>query len=306
MARRRSTLPGITIIVAALGIVAASAALSLVLAMFVFDAPVPHIKSWQDLQHQTIRLSRIKRHIYWQNGFTLPGTPDFKALDRRLTSRGLKLGVPVFIRIFKREFELELWMKRDGRFHLFATYPICKWSGRLGPKIKHGDRQSPEGFYTVSAGAMNPASRWHRSFNLGFPNAYDRQHRRTGAYLMVHGGCSSIGCYAVTDDAIDEIWKLVTAAHQAGQRRFHVHVYPFRMTAVNLFLYADPRWQSFWHDLKNGHDAFEKTRLPPKIFACKRRYVVTAVNDAQSDGEHSIYRACPPQKVRFVTSRVAD
>jgi len=283
------------LIAAVLGIIITFVVAAAAIAMMVFDAPWPKLNSWQDVKHQSIRLTRLTRYMYWTYGFNLPGTPDFQALEQRLASQNLKLGAPVFMRIFKQEFKLELWMKRDGRFHLFATYPICKWSGRLGPKLKTGDRQSPEGFYTVSAGAMNPASRWHRSFNLGFPNAYDRQHHRTGAYLMVHGGCSSIGCYAVTNDAIDEIWKLTTAAFKAGQGRFHVHVYPFRMTAINRFLHADPRWEQFWSDLKNGYDAFEKTRLPPKIFACRRRYVVMANNNARSDGEHAIQRACPPR-----------
>ena len=99
------------------------------------------------------------------------------------------------LRIFKREFELELWMKREDRFHRFAVYPICRWSGDLGPKLAQGDWQAPEGFYTVDAKALNPTSRWHRSFNLGFPNLFDRTHQRTGNYLMVHGGCSSTGCF---------------------------------------------------------------------------------------------------------------
>ena len=138
------------------------------------------------------------------------------------------------MRVFKREFELELWMKRDDTFHRFAVYPICRWSGRLGPKLAEGDAQAPEGFYTVDAKALNPASRWHRSFNLGFPNAYDRSHQRTGSFLMVHGGCSSIGCYAMTDAVVDEIWRLVTAALGKGQPRFQVQVFPFRMTAENM------------------------------------------------------------------------
>ena len=115
----------------------------------------------------------------------LPGTPDLANLPGRLSAQGLALGAPVFIRIFKREFELELWMRRDGRFQRFAVYPICRWSGRLGPKLEEGDGQAPEGFYTVDAKALNPASRWHRSFNLGFPNAFDRAHARTGS--LRHG-----------------------------------------------------------------------------------------------------------------------
>ncbi len=249
--------------------------------------------------HQAIRLERLKRVSLWTTGFALSGTPDFAKLDQRLASHGLQLGAPVFIRIFKREFELELWMKRDGRFHLFQTYPICKWSGRLGPKLRQGDHQAPEGFYTVSARAMNPHSRWHRSFNLGFPNAFDRAHNRTGSYLMVHGGCSSVGCYAMTNAAVDEIWRITTAAHKAGQRRFHVHAFPFRMTERNLSRFQDPRWDDFWRDLKSGHDAFEKTWLPPRIFTCKRRYVVAAVDDDNARGAYRITSACPPEHVRF-------
>ena len=91
-------------------------------------------------------------------------------------------------------------MGGEGRpLRRFATYPICLWSGRLGPKLREGDRQAPEGFYTVSAEQLNPNSRWHRSFSLGFPNAFDQAHGRTGSFIMVHGGCPSIGCYAMTD-----------------------------------------------------------------------------------------------------------
>ena len=140
-------------------------------------------------------------------------------LSGRLAALRRRHGAPVFIRIFKREFELEVWLRKGDRFHLFATYPVCRWSGRLGPKLDEGDGQSPEGFYTVDRGALNPASRWHRSFNLGFPNVLDRAHGRTGSLLMVHGGCSSVGCFAMTDPGVDEIWRLVQAAHRAGQPR---------------------------------------------------------------------------------------
>ncbi|MEN2494887.1 MAG: hypothetical protein TECD_00797 [Hyphomicrobiaceae bacterium hypho_1] len=249
----------------------------------------------QELQHQIISFIRLKHHMYWKNGLKLPGAPDFEALENRLTVHGLSLGSPVFIRIFKSEFQLELWIKRENIFHLFAVYPICRWSGQLGPKLKVGDHQSPEGFYTVEASAMNPNSRWHRSFDLGFPNAYDRQHSRTGKYLMVHGGCSSVGCYAVTDDAISEIWKLTKAAHQFGQSRFHVHIYPFRMTAMNLSLYHNPRWKNFWLNLKEGYDAFERTWLPPKVSICNYSYAFKVVTDIQSNGGHKIDSNCPPQ-----------
>jgi murein L,D-transpeptidase YafK len=224
---------------------------------------------------------RLERERAWRRalaraGTALPGTPDLAAFDRRLAERGVTLGAPVFIRIFKLEFELELWLKRGDRFELFATYPICRWSGALGPKLYEGDRQAPEGFYAVDAKALNPNSRWHRSFNLGYPNALDRAYGRTGSYLMVHGGCGSVGCYAMTDPVIDEIWRLVTAALQGGQPRFHVHVFPFRMTPEQLVERDRPRWARFWRDLKAGYDAFETTRLPPKVSVCDGRYAVSA------------------------------
>jgi murein L,D-transpeptidase YafK len=224
---------------------------------------------------------RIERERTWRRalaraGTPLPGTPDLAAFDRRLAEHGVALGAPVFIRIFKLEFELELWLQRGDRFELFAVYPICRWSGGLGPKLHEGDRQAPEGFYTVDAGALNPNSRWHRSFNLGFPNALDRTYGRTGSYLMVHGGCGSVGCYAMTDPVIDEIWRLVTAALKGGQPRFQVHIFPFRMTAEQLKERDRPAQALFWRDLKAGYDAFEATRLPPKVSVCRGRYVVSA------------------------------
>jgi murein L,D-transpeptidase YafK len=227
---------------------------------------------WDGLR---IEVERTRRLAYIALGKPLPGTPDLDALDRRLAAEGVAPGAPVFIRIFKLEFELELWMKRGDRFHLFATYPICRWSGALGPKLREGDWQAPEGFYTVDAKALNPHSRWHRAFNLGFPNVLDQTHGRTGSYLMVHGGCSSIGCYAMTDPVIDEVWRLVTAALKRGQRRFHVHIFPFRMTEEQLARRGDRPWAPFWRDLKPGYDLFESTRLPPAVSVCNGRYVVS-------------------------------
>ncbi len=217
--------------------------------------------------------SKVDRHVRQRVGRPLRGTPDLARLQERLEERGVALGAPVFIRIFKKESELELWLRKDGRFVHFATYPICRWSGRLGPKLKEGDRQSPEGFYTVSRRQLNPNSRWHRSFNLGFPNAFDRDQGRTGSYLMVHGGCSSIGCYAMTNPVIDEIWRLVTASLGNGQPRFNVHVFPFRMTDRKLRRHAG-EWPDFWSDLKAGYDLFEGSHVPPTVGVCGRRYVL--------------------------------
>ncbi|HFB2048279.1 MAG: murein L,D-transpeptidase [Hyphomicrobiaceae bacterium] len=268
-------------------------AITLFYGFFVSDKLLLYISQWQDLRPGAIHLLRLKRRIYWLNGLKFPNTANFGASDRHLIANEFTLGSPVFIRIFKLEFELEFWIKRNGRFHLFAIYPICNWSGRLGPKLVIGDRQSPEGFYTVSSKAMHATSRWHKSFNLGFPNAYDRMHGRTGDYLMVHGGCSSIGCYAITDNLIDEVWRFIVAAHKSGQKRFHIHIYPFRMTTKNLNAYTSTGWKEFWDNLKVGYDTFEKTWFPPKVFVCNGNYAFLAVNDVSSDGAHRIRSYCP-------------
>jgi murein L,D-transpeptidase YafK len=243
---------------------------------------------WDYLQ---IKAERARRHEQAAQGLPLAGTPDLAALDKRLAAEGLSLGAPVFIRIFKREFELELWMRREDGFRRLAVYPICRWSGRLGPKLIEGDAQAPEGFYTVDAKALNPNSNWHRSFNLGFPNAYDRSHRRTGSFLMVHGGCGSIGCYAMTNPVIDEVWRLVTAAFDKGQARFQVQVFPFRMTEENMARRTHEQWLPFWENLKRGYDLFEQTRVPPRVFVCKGSYAFAAAA-ANSDGSQEIDNRC--------------
>jgi murein L,D-transpeptidase YafK len=227
-------------------------------------------------------------------GQLLPGTPDLANLAQRLADNGLALGAPVFMRIFKREFELELWMKRDGRFHRFATYPICRYSGGLGPKLREGDKQAPEGFYTIGAKQLNPLSNWHRAFNLGYPNAHDAALGRTGSFVMIHGGCSSVGCYAMTDAVVDELWQLVTAAFAAGQPRFQLQVFPFRMTEENMAARADAPNAPFWQDLRAVHDTFEATLLPPRIQVCNGRYVATSVASEAADGRTEIVRRCEP------------
>jgi murein L,D-transpeptidase YafK len=226
------------------------------------------------LEDEAIRAERIKRYTLAKSGETLPGTPDLNNLDARLAAQGFAPGAPIFVRIFKREFELEVWLKRDGKFQLFETYPICMWSGDLGPKHKEGDRQSPEGFYTVDSSALNPASNYHRSFNLGYPNAYDRARQRTGSSLMVHGNCRSAGCYAMTDALIEEIYGLARDALRGGQESFEVHAFPFRMTDANMARYRDNPNYRFWRTLKQGYDFFETYRLTPTVAVCERRYVV--------------------------------
>ncbi len=255
---------------------------------------------YQDLwfgnaEQQWIGIERARRATLAGMGLPLSGTPDLGDLAGRLKAKGAALGAPVFIRIFKREFELELWLLRDGRFQHFATYPVCQWSGTLGPKLAQGDRQAPEGFYLVDEQALNPNSRWHRSFNLGFPNAFDRANGRTGSLIMVHGGCSSIGCFAMTNSVIDEIWRLVTAAFSGGQKRFQVQVFPFRMSEANIELHRGDARLRFWGELKPGYDLFEAGRLPPKVTVCGGKYAFEP-GQAPDDGTTPIETKCPAAK----------
>ncbi len=218
------------------------------------------------------------------------------AAQARLAKLGMTMDAPILVRIFKEEAELEIWKQKDDqRFHLFKTYPICNYSGALGPKLKQGDRQAPEGFYTVSPGRMNPNSSYHLSFNLGYPNRYDAAHGRTGAHLMVHGDCSSAGCYAMTDALIEEIYALAREAFEGGQREFHVHAFPFRMTEENMARHSDNRWYGFWQTLKAGYDAFEATRVQPSITVCEKRYLVNAefYGDVVKPDPK---KACPPHR----------
>jgi len=199
-----------------------------------------------------------------------------------LGKKGMQPGSPVFIRVFKEESELEIWKQRDdGRFYHFKTYPICNWSGDIGPKLAQGDKQAPEGFYNVNARLMNPNSKFYLSFNLGYPNAYDKSHGRTGDSIMVHGKCRSAGCYAMTDGLMEEIYGLTREALKAGQPYFAVHAFPFRMTEERMKEHKGHRWYSFWRKLKQGYDYFETHRIPPPVAVCERRYVVNAVAPAK-------------------------
>ena len=199
---------------------------------------------------------------------------DRSKLHADLASSGFEIGSEAYVRIFKREHLLELWMKgADGRFQLFRSYPICKYSGDLGPKLAEGDRQAPEGFYRVGRAQLNPNSRHHLAFNIGFPNALDRDLGRTGSFLMVHGGCTSIGCYAMTDAQIDEIYAVVEAALDRGQREVDLAIFPFRMTETALQANAGSEWTPFWQNLKQGFDLFEHEGAPPRVAACNGSYV---------------------------------
>jgi murein L,D-transpeptidase YafK len=180
---------------------------------------------------------------------------------------------PILVRVFKKESVLEVWKQtRAGRFELLKSFPICRWSGQLGPKRREGDRQAPEGFYSVGPKQMNPNSQFHLSFDIGYPNAFDRAHGGTGAYLMVHGQCTSSGCYAMTDAQIEEIYALARDAFAGGQRAFQFQAFPFRMSAENMAKHRGDPNIGFWRQLKEGYDHFEATRLEPVVSVVNARY----------------------------------
>jgi murein L,D-transpeptidase YafK len=218
----------------------------------------------------------------------LPNTPSIAQLDARLAEKGLALGNGAFIRIFKAESELEVWLLKEGRFVLFATYPICFWSGTLGPKVHEGDKQSPEGVYSISARQLHFVGHWPRSINLGFPNAYDKALSRTGSYILIHGGCSSTGCFGMTNPVIEEIFRITERALRAGQLAVQVQVFPFRLTEENLRAYTSHEWYGFWSNLKLAYDSFERTRLPPRVSVCEGRYHVEDINVATRTGPGGI------------------
>ncbi|HEU4806541.1 MAG TPA: L,D-transpeptidase family protein [Nitrobacter sp.] len=191
-----------------------------------------------------------------------------------MTEKNMDLQSPILIRLFKQEAELEVWKQdRSGKFALLKTYPICRWSGDLGPKTREGDRQAPEGFYSITPAQMNPRSAYYLSFNTGYPNAFDKSLGRTGSELMVHGDCSSRGCYAMTDQQIAEIYALGRESFFGGQRAFQFQAYPFHMTPVNFAKHRNNPNMPFWKMIKEGSDHFEVTHQAPKVEFCEHKYV---------------------------------
>ncbi len=204
---------------------------------------------------QTTRLAQVKERVW-------------SGLVEEIKKAGLKPGAPVFIRIFKESKELELWMRDDigGRYRLFRNFPIATYGGqRLGPKLKQGDGVAPEGFYNVGKSQLNPKSKFHLAFNIGYPNTFDRSLKRTGDFIMVHGSDVSIGCFAMTDPQIELIYLTVEAALRGKQDEFQVHIFPFRMSAERLEKEKAGEWFPFWTNLKEGYDHFEATKVPPLV-----------------------------------------
>jgi len=200
---------------------------------------------------------------------------------------------PTLIRTYKKEAELEVWKKKsNGDYALLKTYPMCRWSGQLGPKKREGDMQVPEGFYSIAPGQMNPNSHYYLAFNVGYPNAYDRAYGRTGGNVMVHGVCSSAGCFSMTDDQVADIYAIARESFAGGQREIQLQSYPFHMTAENMAKFRlDPNID-FWKNLKDGSDHFEVTKDEPSVLVCGKHYVF----DATAKGDVSASETCPALK----------
>ena len=194
------------------------------------------------------------------------GSTDYPAVDGS-----------VYIRIFKEERTFEIWVQkeRNSRYKLYRTYPVCRYSGLAGPKLQEGDGQSPEGFYSITPDRMHADSTYHRAMDIGFPNEYDVAHDRTGSALMIHGNCVSQGCYAMTDRYIDEIYSIVSSAFEAGQPSIPVHIFPFRMNAMNMAYYGESKWLYFWSQLEKGYRLFEQEYFPPEVAVIAGRYFVS-------------------------------
>ncbi len=201
---------------------------------------------------------------------------NFSVLCTEMVLKGLSMNNPMFIRAFKSEMKLELWVQStySPEYKLFKTYNICKKSGALGPKQREGDLQTPEGFYDVTKDRLNPNSQYFLSFNIGYPNAYDRSHGRTGSLLMIHGSCVSEGCLAMTDRQIGEIYLIIEQNFKYGHSNIPVNIYPFRMTKNNMAMHKNSPRYPFWKNLKEGYDYFEIYRRPPDISVRRGKYII--------------------------------
>ncbi len=229
----------------------------------------------------TVDLSKVKNKV------TEPLSPQMLA---KIRSKSMDQFSPIVLRIFKEEGVLEVWKARtDNRFEKLTEYKICAWSGRLGPKVKEGDRQAPEGFYNLTPAHLNPNSKYYLAINTGFPNKYDVANKRNGTNLMIHGACSSSGCYSMTDEQVLEIYAFARDAFKGGQKTVQLQAFPFRMTAENMARHGHSENLDFWKMLKVGYDNFEVTKRPPEVNVCEKKYVF----NQQSSGAFNPTGACP-------------
>ncbi len=225
----------------------------------------------------TSLLSSIGTETVSSRRFEIPASVRAQAITDRtrvrlegdLSRLGFEFGEPIFVRVFKEEEELELWMRKKGESHytLFKIYRIGHWSGQLGPKLVDGDGQGPEGFYHAGLSQFRPETRHHLGIDIGYPNEFDRYHGRTGSDIMIHGGDSSAGSFALSEADMEELYSLAVGAIGSGQEFFRVNVFPFRMTDKRMEQEwkRQPKWIDFWSNLKEGYDFFENVNRPPDV-----------------------------------------
>ncbi|MER2264474.1 murein L,D-transpeptidase family protein [Methylobacterium oxalidis] len=215
-----------------------------------------------------------------------------------MAAKGTTASAPVLFRAYKKESEIEVWKKMSGgRFVHIKTFPICRWSGQLGPKRKTGDRQTPEGFYTVAKSQMNPNSRYYLSFDVGYPNTFDKAHGGTGSAVMVHGVCSSMGCFAMTDQVVGEIYAIARDALAGGQAAFQFQSFPFRMSAANMARHRTDPNIAFWRQLKEGSDRFEATGEELQVSVQGGRYAFAPSKDSAKENAVAIRRAAEDARI---------
>lgn len=286
---------------AAQGVLGTRLLIALLLTLMSYVAPATALV----VELDDVAPDRIERQRAFARGILPPASaPELSDVSEWLAENGLMEGAPIMIRIFKAESELELWARKGATYVLQATFPVCHWTGTLGPKLREGDKQSPEGFYTVGSRQMRHLGRWRNAFNIGYPNLHDKRLDRTGSYILMHGGCSSTGCFAMTQPVQQVIHRLAAAALRRNQHNFQVHVFPFRMTEANMAAHAESPWMDFWRDLKAGYDAFEATRLPPRVGICGQRYVVAkATPGMRNDGPLKRIDPAKSEAAGFDTSR---
>jgi murein L,D-transpeptidase YafK len=194
---------------------------------------------------------------------------------QNLSEIGAKSGDPIYIRIFKKEHILELWVKVGKKYKLFNSYKVLRESGRMGPKLKEGDKQNPEGVYKVSKASLKPDSKYHLAINIGYPNIYDRHLGRTGSAIMIHGSNKSIGCFAMGDSGIEKIYKVIEDSLNGGQRSIDIAIFPFIMNDENMKKYDKfASLHAFWKQMQNIYYIFEIERVPPKVIVLENSYLV--------------------------------
>ncbi len=204
----------------------------------------------------------------------------WEGLKTDLKKGGITESFDLFVRVFKKEEILEVWLRSKGgkEFKLFKTYEICASSGVLGPKRKQGDGQVPEGFYHIAV--FNPYSSYHLSLGVSYPNASDKiiGKGNLGGDIMIHGNCVTIGCMPLTDTFIKEVYILAVEANNGGQINIPVHIFPTKLTDQGLasLAHENEREIEFWKNLKLGYDLFEKNKQIPRVAVDKTgKYIFT-------------------------------